>query len=260
MRAVAMAVAVLAAAFAAPVAAGAPTDPPPAIVVSGEGPTTATFTLRRTARILVHEITATATGRYGGVRIERVDRKGTGGTVLLVDDFKPLVAPAYRPSVFGFAYDSLEAGTYRAYLLADGAAEVRLPLESGDPLAVRTTKRFPQTLDVERRPLPAGAASLTFTRPVTRTTGRSVRIAVGQLAPANVSSQARVTTCLTPRGRTCAATSWSATGRASMASVARSGVDIGGVLTGAVEARVEAQADLTAGAEVYLAVVQFERV
>lgn len=128
-----------------PTAAGPLDPPPPGLLFTGTGPTSATFTLAKPTTLDLRRATLSMTGDYGGVLV--LSAKGTpyAGVVRFralddhpVPDARPLLAPA--PSHFaGAPRPTLPPGTYTAHLLGNGDTEVLLPLEQGDPKAVRAT-------------------------------------------------------------------------------------------------------------------------
>ena len=149
--------------LAAPTAAG-PLDPP-ALVVSGSGPAVATFTLRAPVRLDLYraEVTSMA-GSYGGVFIRSATSTATYGGVVRIRALNTSMYPEGTPGsrqshdILDGHYGpqpTLPAGKYQAYLLADGAAEVRIPLMEGSALALRATAPSRQRLHTELHDLPA---------------------------------------------------------------------------------------------------------
>ncbi len=188
----------------APAQAG-PLDPPPMLVISGSGPTVATFTLRDEIEINYLDSEATYTGRYGGVLIEPVRGRGRGGVVWMAALASVIVPPpAGRepPTPLGPSTQLLPPGAYRAYLLADKDAEVRLPLRTGDTaLTVRTTRKVRQVFVADHRDFEPGQTSVTLRAPVT-VGKRAVFVNVGQYS-GWLTEDLDLLVCLARRGKPC---------------------------------------------------------
>lgn len=189
----------LSAALLAPVLPGTATAAP-LLVVSGSGATTADFTLDSTVTFDWSSAVITGGGRYGGVALYSATGRPYGGVVALPDlsdPLRPMTADA--PTVFG-GRTTLPPGRYRAYLIADQDAAVRLRLVAGDGLDVRTTKPYRRTYAVSRHAVRAGETAAALRRAIT-VNARTMSYAFARYSGGATGNTVRV--CLTPRGAPC---------------------------------------------------------
>lgn len=190
--------ALLVAVWVGPAATAGPLEAAlPVLEVTGHGATTATFTLDAPATLRLDRAVVTGTGRYAGVAF--VSAWGTYlGAVVSV----PEMDGPDGPWPLGGPTLSLRAGRYRAYLLADSTADVRIPLQTGAPQSLTTTSPVRETFYAGHLDVPAGAATLTLSRAIaSRPTTRT--IVLGQYAGGVAVADVTVRACLVRRGRAC---------------------------------------------------------
>jgi len=256
----------LVAACARPMAATAgPLDPVvPMLEFTGTGPTTAAFTLDGPVSFDLGNAVVTGRGRYAGVAVYTSSGRYVAGVVGVPElDGPPQQVALPHPWPLGPASVTLAAGRYRAYLLADADAEVRIRLDSGQSLAVTTTARVRETFYATHADVPNGASSLAFPRAVaTRTATRTV--VLGQFARGAATADVTLRICLTRHGTACTAQSTRV--------VSTAAGTVGGALRDSMsvpssflprtplDARAEATAAASYGATFGFAVIQFDPV
>jgi len=197
----------LVAGIAAP-AGASPLDPAPALVVTGTGPVVATFRVTTPTRLNLRDASVTiGSGTYGGVYVRSAAGVGRGG-VLRVAAFDTTVdaRPAVRqpPVVLaahgGGAHPLLDPGTYTVYLLADGAADVTIPLESGRGQTLRPSlRRTTQVLHTDERevaPDTDDAVDHVVLRHAFRQPAGSYAVLLGQFVAGSVATAPAVSACV----------------------------------------------------------------
>lgn len=201
MRTVAAAL-LLAALLAPPAAVAAPTGGVAVLEFDASGPATAAFTLDAPVSFDYGRAVVTGTGSYAGVAVYSAAGRWYGGVVSVPSlDSPPRPMPLHRASTFG-SRATLPAGRYRVYVLSDGLAQVRLPLDSGDSQTVTATAQDRQVYAAAGAQLPPGAASLALTRPVTAR-ARTETFVIGQLDGGVATADLTVSICVARHGRRC---------------------------------------------------------
>jgi hypothetical protein len=259
----ALALALLLATTTAPVAAVAdPLPGVPALEFTATGPATAAFTLDAPVAFDYDNAVVTGDGHYAGVVLYSAAGRWYGGVVSTPDlDSPARPMPLHRSSPMGGGAWRLPAGRYRVYVLTDGPADVRLPLDSGSSMTVAASAPDRQSYAATGTDLPAGATSTALARTVT-VRARTRTIVLGQFDRGVALADVELRACLARLHRTC-------TG------VDRVAVHSGGTVGSALRAglaepawreraprdgRVEVTTPSSYGAHLALVVVQFDLV
>jgi hypothetical protein len=259
----ALALALLLAATAVPgVAAAGPLDPVPVLEFTASGPATAAFTLDAPLAFDYGNAVVTGSGHYAGVALYSAAGRWYGGVLSTPDlDSPARPMPLDRSSAMGGGAWRLPAGRYRVYVLADGTADVRLPLDSGGSVTVAASAPDRQSYAAASADLPAGASSTSLVRTVS-TRARTRTLVLGQFGRGVATADVELRACLARLHRAC-------TG------VDRVAVRANGSLGGALRAglnepawgeraardgRVELTTPSSYGAHLALVVVQFDLV
>ncbi|HEU0131987.1 MAG TPA: hypothetical protein VFQ85_13445 [Mycobacteriales bacterium] len=228
---------------------------PGLLEVTGTGATAADVTVASRVSFDLGNAVVTGSGRYAGFALWTTGRspRPLGGVLASRDLDMPqrpvLLAATTRHAVLaptqlgGQPVVTLEPGRYRVLLLADGDADVRVPLTPGSTggLSVRTTRPFRRSYTVAARAVTAADRHVALRGPLT--SGRTRRYdVIAQWRP-DVPQDVELVACVTRRAASCARAPY-ATGNTSAGGTmpTTSGLGVrGGLLARDVrEARAEA--------------------